>query len=202
MIEFAVICICGLWMLGSCIWESVNKLLKPFLLSLLIILANVLTLASTLILFPILVPIYMIKGDRFFATVKTKPEWSFLVYWTFNSTVLFCYCLLCPVWFLPKKLYDYCKNASDTKTDRSSVNTVTRMYECAICYEEMNQNGRHKVTFNPCGHSCCNECALRIDTCHLCRSDILDRITDDKSVPKFSFNEFTDFITGIKKFIK
>ena len=199
MIEFAAFNIGFLWIVGSCVWKTC---LRPLSLSSLIFLANVLTLGSTLVLSPILVPTYIIKGDRLFTSVRTKLGLSFLVYWTFNSTVLFCYWLLCPLWFLPKRLYDNCKNTPDRKTDRSSVNTVTRVYECAICYEEMNRNGRHKVTFNPCGHSCCNECALRIDTCHLCRSDILDKITDDRSGQKFSFNEFPKFITVIKNFIK
>ena len=67
---------------------------------------------------------------------------------------------------------------TDFTPERSSTNTVTQMHECTICYEVMNKDGRHVVKFSPCGHSSCNICAEQINKCHLCRSNILDKITD------------------------
>ena len=45
--------------------------------------------------------------------------------------------------------------------------------ECPICFNTM--RGR-QIVFNPCGHSCCKNCAPRINTCHQCRADIVSKI--------------------------
>ena len=84
--------------------------------------SQLLTFSITLIMFPILVPTHLITGDRFFVSVKT------------NS----------PLWLLLETIYDSSKDTSSIETIRSSVETVTRICECAICYNEMNKDGRHK----------------------------------------------------------
>ena len=123
-----------------------------FIILLHIIFTQLITLTITLILFPLLLPTYLIKGDRLFVSVKTKLDFSMPCYWTFKGTVVFCYWLFCPFWLLLETIYDSWKDKSNivettinsVETIRSSVETVTRIYECAICYNEMNKDGRHK----------------------------------------------------------
>ena len=93
-----------------------------FIILLHVIFTQLLTFSITLIMFPILVPTHLITGDRFFVSVKT------------NS----------PLWLLLETIYDSSKDTSSIETIRSSVETVTRICECAICYNEMNKDGRHK----------------------------------------------------------
>ena len=45
-------------------------------------------------------------------------------------------------------------------------------FECSVCLSE---KAERKV-FHPCGHTCCTDCAEQIDLCHICRSEIQDKI--------------------------
>ena len=90
----------------------------------LLIVTNVMSFALSLALFPILVPIYMVKGDELFTADffnKDGPDFFFRI--TSKYTIIFCYWLLCPVWIIPKTLYKRYKTSSYTETQRPTVYT-------------------------------------------------------------------------------
>ena len=72
-------------------------------------------------------------------------------------------------------------NRSDfeiTQTDQSDIfvslsPTELTTLDCPICFTNMRER---QIVFNPCGHSCCKNCAPRIDSCYQCRADIISKI--------------------------
>ena len=88
---------------------------------------NIISLALTLALFPILVPIYMVKGSVLFTAdfFDGKGARHFFGR-TSKYTILLCYWLLYPVWIIPKSLYNNCKISSYTENEQSTVSTVTQ----------------------------------------------------------------------------
>ena len=215
---------------------------------LLLLVSNVSVLAFTLALSPVLVPVYMVHGEDLFvdeSDYEENPHKMCFYGGTFKRTVKLSYWLFCPIWFLPKILYDKCTNRNnDSNQMPITVNTVTQQVphetthqtvttqpridsevaniqmtileseladmrqeidqmkrvqnqpvesvqpysrqpsdeprsnalECLICFMNMHTEGRHQVVFNPCGHSCCNQCASRVNNCHQCRSSISTKI--------------------------
>ena len=92
-----------------------------------LIITNLISLVLTLALFPILVPTYMVKGNVLFTANFFNDKCARHFFGrTSKYTILLCYWLLCPVWIIPKTLYNDCKTSLHTKTEQSTVNTVTR----------------------------------------------------------------------------
>ena len=102
------------------------------------IVTNVISFALTLALSPILVPIYMAKGDEWFTADFFSNKYGddlcgYLCCFfglTSKYTILFCYWLLYAVWIILKtltyKLYKCSKALSNIETQQPPVNTVTR----------------------------------------------------------------------------
>jgi len=68
---------------------------------------------------------------------------------------------------LENKLEQTLKIVRATKSERVSERNM-----CRICEER-----ERKCVFLPCGHYCtCLECSEKIDTCPLCRANILQKV--------------------------
>ena len=204
----------------------------------LFIISHVIAFSLALVLTPILVPIYMIKGDWLFINFWPRLPWYFALYfmgWSdiFKCTIIICNCLLC---FIPCR--DCCKSIftngqNERQTNLNTVTgqvpppTVTRQpittqpttdldemnfqtavlqsqlhdlnrqvsnmnivqnqpvettplpspesdaLECSICSMDMRAESHFPMVFDPCGHTCCKNCASQITECHMCRSNIV-----------------------------
>ena len=44
---------------------------------------------------------------------------------------------------------------------------------CKICFMDMRAESHYPMVFDPCGHTCCKNCASQITECHMCRSNIV-----------------------------
>ena len=179
---------------------------------LLLLVSNVSVLAFTLALSPLLVPAYMVHGEKLFvdeSDYKENPEKIWFYDAMFKGIVKLCYWLFCPVWFLPKIIYDSCTSrTSDLHQLPVTVKTVTQQVSQGTMHQTVTSqpridpeltwkiislNNSHQPSddpqsktlecmicftsvFNPCGHSCCNQCASHMNHCHTCRSSISTKI--------------------------
>ena len=57
-----------------------------------------------------------------------------------------------------------------------SDETESNGHSCSICFMDMRADDRYQVAFNPCGHSCCNDCSTKLDDCHVCRLNVTTKI--------------------------
>ena len=100
------------------------------ILPILLLISNLVVLAFTLALSPLLVPAYMVHGEKLFVDESDYKENSEKIWFygaMFKGIVKLCYWLFCPVWFLPKIIYDSCTSrTSDLHQLPVTVNTVTR----------------------------------------------------------------------------
>ena len=47
---------------------------------------------------------------------------------------------------------------------------IEEKFQCNICHENV-----VNIIFTPCGHFCCEKCSIKLNECHMCRSNIHDR---------------------------
>ena len=66
---------------------------------------------------------------------------------------------------------DYDGLSVDKNTLEQELENVKRVTECKVCLCDV-----VSVVFSPCGHVCtCENCAVRVENCPLCRSNIIMR---------------------------
>ena len=76
-----------------------------------------------------------------------------------------------------KRKYNELKRNQVCPEDSSPSNeTESNGHDCSICFMDMRADDRYQVAFNPCGHSCCNDCSTRLNECHVCRLNISTKI--------------------------